>query len=113
MNAYLLHSSMNILALELRLWVCLGIIYTYTLCMLSCCPHNNLALKLYLRVSLSFIDTSFTIPHNSPFHLSPEDEMQLPERRLALHLYVGQYVRVWGIGSTCNLLTQHWVNLGV
>lgn len=96
---------MNNLALELHLWVCLGIICMHTLCMLRCYPLNNLALKLHLRVSLSSIYTSFTIPHNSHFHLSPEDEMQLPERRLALHLHVGQYVRVWGIGSTCNLLT--------
>ena len=47
-----------------------------------------------------------------PHHWNPQVRMQIPEWQVTLHLYVWQFVQVWGNSCTCYLLTQHcWVNL--
>ena len=41
----------------------------------------------------------------------PEVRVQQQEWRVTLHLYVREYVQVWGDGCTRYFLTHHWVNV--
>ena len=43
----------------------------------------------------------------------PEVGAQLPEWKATMHLYVWQYVPLWGNSCTSYLLTPHWLKLRV